>query len=223
MELIDMPGVNFSKIKKGTVFIKQGDTIPYLYYLKKGYFYRIHTTAKGGEVIYSIKSASEDISESIIGVFSLYGNHSSQTHIGRISQMDFVAMTDCEGYIIPKEIFYSYVQTDPDLLSRLLDVILDEYVRLIQNYQSHQEHSVANRLCQLLLEYSVPNKDNTIRSVQVKNTDLSGLLGIHAVTVSRIIRSLKTRNAVERAGKELYIIDVPQVERYAKGEPLIYQ
>lgn len=135
MTLTDLPGVRFTKMPKGTVFIKQGDPVEYIYYLTSGYFYRIMTTVKGDEVIYSIKSASEDMAQCLIGVFCLYGSHSSRTHAGRGSSTDFVAMTDCEGYMISKEEFYAYANDNPELLSRLLDVILDEYVRLIQNYQ----------------------------------------------------------------------------------------
>lgn len=108
MTLTDLPGVRFTKMPKGTVFIKQGDPVEYIYYLTSGYFYRIMTTVKGDEVIYSIKSASEDMAQCLIGVFCLYGSHSSRTHAGRGSSTDFVAMTDCEGYMIPKEEFYAY-------------------------------------------------------------------------------------------------------------------
>ncbi len=220
--LIHLPDVHFEKIKKGSVFIKQGDPVEYLYYLTKGYFYRIMTTVKGDEVIYSIKSANNDLAQCLIGVFCLYGSHSSQTHRGRIAAMDFVAMTDCEGYLIPKETFYSYVKSHPELLEALLDAMLDEYTRLIQNYQSHQEQSVANRLCQLLLEFSEPSNDNTLRMVFVKNVDLAGLLGVHKVTVARIIKSLKAINVVERIPQGLRIINVPELERFANGEYLEY-
>lgn len=222
MTLTDLPGVRFTKMPKGTVFIKQGDPVEYIYYLTSGYFYRIMTTVKGDEVIYSIKSASEDMAQCLIGVFCLYGSHSSRTHAGRGSSTDFVAMTDCEGYMIPKEEFYAYANDNPELLSRLLDVMLDEYVRLIQNYQSHQEQSVANRLCQLLLEHSTPNGDNTKWLVVLKNVDLAGFLGVHKVTVARIIKALKELEIVERDGSSLYITDVPGMERYANGAYLEY-
>lgn len=222
MNLIDMPGVHFATMKKGTVFIKQGEPVEYLYYLTKGYFYRIMTTVKGDEVIYSIKSASDDLAQCLIGVFCLYGSHSSRTHAGRPSTTDFVAMTDCEGYLIPKESYYDYAMTNPELLSHLLDTMLDEYGRLLRNYQSHQEQSVANRLCQLLLEYSEPNENNSSRIVTVKNVALAGFLGVHKVTVARIIKALKEKQTVKRCQNELCIIDVPQLERYANGEYLEY-
>lgn len=194
----------------------------FLYYLTSGYFYRIMTTVKGDEVIYSIKSASDDMAQSLIGIFCLYGEHSSQTHTGRISSTDFIAMTDCEGYLIPKETFYEYAANHADLLMHLLDAMLDEYLRLLYNYQSRQEFSVANRLCQFLLEYSEPNDDNTERYVTVKNVDLAGFLGVHKVTVARIIKSLKEDGSLERRKEGLTIIDVQKLERYANGAYLEY-
>lgn len=222
MDLIKMPGVHFEKIKKGTVFIKQGDPVEYLYYLTKGYFYRIMTTIKGDEVVYSIKSASDDLSQSLVGVFCLFGCYSSRTHEGRAASTDFIAMTDCEGYLIPKETFYAYAKEHPELLAHLLDAMLDDYTQLIRNFQSHQEQRVANRLCQLLLEYSDPNQDNTVRLVKVKSVDLARFLGVHKVTVARIIKSLKLNGTVERQHEGLYIIDVPRLERFANGEYLEY-
>lgn len=217
-----LPDVRFAKIKKGTIFIKQGDPVEYVYCITKGYFYRIMTTIKGDEVIYSIKSASNNLAESLIGVFYLYGSQSSRTHCGRLSLTDFVAMTDCEGYLIPKETFYQLAQYDPELLGCLLDTALDEYAQLIQNYQSHQEQSVANRLCRLLLEYSEPNDDNSSRLVLVKNVDLAGFLGVHKVTVARIIKSLKEQHIVERDNHDLRIVNVPLLEEYANGLYLEY-
>lgn len=131
-------------------------------------------------------------------------------------------MTDCEGYLIPKEAFYEYASDNAELLNHLLDAMLDEYVRLLHNYQSRQEFSVANRLCQFLLEYSEPNQDNTVRRVSVKNVDLAGFLGVHKVTVARIIKSLKEGGCLERRKEGLFIIDVPQLERYANGAYLEY-
>ena len=222
MDLTNLPGVRFTTIKNGTVFIKQGERVDHIFYLTSGYFYRIMTTVKGDEVIYGLKSASEDLSKCLIGIFSLFGNGSSRTHEGRLSSSDFVAMTDCEGYVIPKESVYTYLADNPEMMLLLLDVLADEYARLIKNYQAHQEQSVANRLCQLLLEHSTPNGDNTKRLVVVKNVDLAGFLGVHKVTVARIIKALKELEIVERDGSSLYITDVPGMERYANGVYLEY-
>ncbi|MDO4281101.1 MAG: Crp/Fnr family transcriptional regulator [Peptococcaceae bacterium] len=222
MKLIEMPGVRFTKMKKGTIFIKQGETADHIFYLTSGYFYRIMTTVKGEEVIYSVKSASEEMAKCLIGVFSLYGGDSSRSHQGRPSTTDFVAMTDCEGYLIPRAAFFQYIEGDALLANRLLDAMVDEYTRLLRTYQSHQEQGVANRLCQFLLEYSTPNADNTTRQVGVKNVELAGFLGVHRVTVARIIKSLKEEGILARTGNTLTVIDVARLEDYANGDHLEY-
>lgn len=56
----------------------------------------------------------------------------------------------------------------------------------------------------------------------MKNVDLAGFLGVHKVTVARIIKALKALEIVERDGSSLYITDVPGMERYANGAYLEY-
>ena len=150
MDLIEMEGVRFCKMKKGHVFLQQGEPVEMLYYLTRGTLYRSFTTARGDEVLYGIKKAQPDagLANSLVGVLSYYSED-------RICSTTFIAVTECEGYLVPGEVFGAYVKDKPALLLDIVQMAMREYHDLMINYQAHQEKHIANRLCQVLLNRAV--------------------------------------------------------------------
>lgn len=220
MDITKLQGVSFIEVKKGTSIIKQREPIDFVFYMTKGCLYRVLTTMKGDEVLIGIYYAG-DFEKSLIGALSLYGNNPPYGK-GMASTTSFVAKTNCEGYKIPKKVFEEYVAVHPELESKLLDFSLDEYNKLLRNYISRQEQCVANRFCQLLLEYSRPDENGTTRSVYISSMDLAGLTGLHKVTISRIMKALKDEEIVIRDKEGIKIINVPELKIYAEGKTLEY-
>lgn len=217
MELLEMDGVYFSKMNKGRVFIQQGEPVKMLYYLTKGTLYRSFTTARGDEVLYGIKKASPGagVAQALVGVLSLYNE-------GYVCSTSFTAMTECEGYLVPCDVFFAYVQDKPEILADILHLAMAEYRNLMINYQAHQEKHIANRLCQVLLNQAEQGADGNSYVRNISNLELAGFLGIHQVTVSKILKCLKQRQVIQRTKQGWQILDKPQLERLAAGEKLDY-
>lgn len=214
MPFRDLPGVTQCKFKKGERLIRAGEPIDYVYYLIKGSVYREVVTDKGYESTLSRKGGSNDIASSLVGVLAVYNRNTGGT-----STSDFVAHTDCTAYRIPVETCKEYLLQHPALLEAVLYCSLDEYTRVLQMFQSRREGTGTARLCALLLERSKVLEDGRMAvSRKCTNIELSKLLSIHKVTVSRMLRALKEEGVVERASEGLIILEPERLKQYANND-----
>ena len=213
--MLEVPGMVFCPIKKGEKIIEQGETVEHIYYLTKGTCYRVVLNDKGDEIIYGVKQ-TDTLAQSLVGVMSIYG--------GGVSANSFVAQTDCEGYYIPKEEFLAYAKHNPELLDELLHMAAREHYDLYLNFQSRQEGRIANRLCQMLLDQSQRTEEGEwLIDRSLMNVRLGQFLGIHTVTVAKIMKQLKAEGIIRRTAQGTLITDRAGLEAYAQGKRMVYQ
>ena len=213
--MLEVPGMVFCPIKKGEKILEQGEAVASIYYLTKGTCYRVGLNDKGDEIIFGVKQ-TDTLARSLVGVMSVYG--------GGASANSFVAQTDCEGYYIPKEAFLAYAKSNPELLDELLHMAAKEHYELYLNFQFRQEGRIANRLCQMLLEQASCTADGQwLIDRPVTNVRLGQFLGIHAVTVAKIMKQLKAENIIRRTAQGTLITDRSGLEAYAQGKKMVYQ
>ncbi len=212
MDLLKMPGVVYCEFEKNTRIIKQGEKIDFVYYLASGICYRKNITEKGDEVIYGVKESNNDFIQSILGVLILYTDG--------VSVHNFCARSKCCCYKIPKEAFLQWVKDKPDIITQILYMAMKELRELASLFQARQEGRVANRLCNLLLKNA--------RAIQGKlvvqgysNLEISQFLGIHKVTVARILRALKAGDIIDKGKEGIIILNEKQLAAYAKAEKII--
>lgn len=190
-----------------------------VYYLIKGTVYRELINDKGHESILSRKN-NADVADALVGVLSLY----NPTH-GAFSRYNFIAHTDCTCYRIPGEVCKAYLRSNPELLERVIQHSMREYNQILNLFQTHKEGMASAKLCALLLERAKETEDG-LRIVPRKctNVELSKLLSVHKVTVSRMIRALREEGVVERATEGLVLLQPERLKRYAENkEVLIYE
>ena len=213
MPFRDLPGVTQCKFKKGERLIRAGEPIDYIYYLIKGSVYREVVTDKGYESTLSRKGGSNDVASSLVGILALYNRNT-----GSASTSDFVAHTDCLAYRIPAETCKEYLRQHPLLLEGVLHCSMDEYHRVLNMFQSRREGSGSARLCALLLERARETEHGSVVPRKCTNVELSKLLSIHKVTVSRMLRALKEEGVVERTSEGLALLDLERLQQYAANE-----
>lgn len=208
-----MPGVTYCEFKKGETIISQGDKVEYIYYLISGICYRTEINAKGDAITYGTKQ-SGDFIKSLIGVLMLYSNVSSSAH--------FIAKSKCCCYKIPKDVFFQYINDKPEMLSQLLYLAERGYGHLLSLFRSKQEKTIANLLCELLLNNAVLKEGKLlVNKTFSNNAEIAGFLGIHKVTVSKILKTLKTEGVITKEKEGVIILDEEEMSRYAKVEKTI--
>ncbi|MBO5114882.1 MAG: Crp/Fnr family transcriptional regulator [Peptococcaceae bacterium] len=215
MPFRDLPGVTQCRFRKGERIMRAGEPIEYVYYLTKGTVYREVVTDKGYESILGSKGGA-DIARSLVGILAAYNRNNRD-----ISTSDFVAHTDCIAYRVPTEKCKEYLRQNPRLLEEVLQCSMDEYQRVIGLLQTKREGTASAHLCALLLERARDTEEGLVVSRKCTNVEISKLLSIHKVTVSRMLRALKEEGCVERSAAGLRILQPEQLRKYADGELIL--
>ena len=208
-----MPGVSACSYKKGSYIIRQGEPITFVYYLAGGTCYRSYINEAGEENIYNYWQAGN-----YIGALTLIADPSLT-----VSVSNMVAKTDCVGYKIPKESFLILLDEEPELVKALLYRAIEEIHDMNQNYMYMKDGKIANRICQVLLERAEEVEGQYIVDKSFTNAEQAKLLGVHPVTISRIMKALKEEGTITKGKHGITLTNRMQLERYSKGEKVNYK
>lgn len=201
---------------KGEIILRQGEITKYIYYLESGTCYRTHLTDKGDNIIYEIKEPDNTVN-------SLLGSLTTYTHSGK-SFYTFTARTTCHCHRISVAVFKKWVLENPLVLQELLELSMDQYGELRQAFQSYQEGRIANRLCQILLSCCKTIHGEPVIIKKYTFGEMASMLGVHQVTVSRIVRSLCNEGVLDRSPQGFHVLDYEKLQNYAnKEEQLLYK
>ena len=99
---------------------------------------------------------------------------------------------------------------------------LHYYEELKITYQAHQEGRAANQICRLLLKCAGQQEQNWIIEKKYSFSEMASMAGVHAVTVSRIVRHLCEQGIMEKQGDKLRVHNMDQLMRYANNEDTLY-
>ena len=196
MPFRDLPGAKLVHYKKGDILLASGEQLTHLFYLVEGVVNREIVTENGNETIVSIKTNESPI-DALVGVILLYRDSD-------ISNSTFVAKTDCTCYLIPKESYLEVANKSPELLLDTIRLMTRETKRLTELYNSK------------LLDQSRPKDGQTIVPAYWNNLEIAKYLGIHTVTVSRILKILKQSGALKRSPQGLVLTDPAKIAAYAE-------
>ena len=213
MDLRNFPNAKKCHFEQGDIIINQGEEISKIYYLLEGKVYRQMTTERGMETTLSIKSsANENNIEALIGVLVAYRNP-------RVSNGMFIAKTPCICLEIAIDDFIKYASKDAELLQKILFYSMDQYGNLLEFYRTKQDKDTVAKLCQQLLLNSKTGKTTGLKYVnKITNIELAERLGVHAVTVSRIMGALKKKDIIVKKNGKIIIKDEEYMESLINHE-----
>lgn len=211
MEAERFKGAVLQYYDKGKVLIRQGEPVTHLYYLVKGTVYREVVTPDGYETIPSVKTAASKGLPSLVGVLALFTGNENL-----VSNSSFITQSSCTCYKIPKDSVLEYLKANPDELIRVVELAMKEHASLFQLLVMRNEGQVANRLCKLLMDRCALKDGRYLVVGQNTNVDLAKFLGVHKVTVARIIRQLKEEGVIARHGSVISILKPDLMREYAE-------
>lgn len=198
---------DYCKIKAGSYIVREGEDLQYLYWLLQGECVRKIFTYKGREFLLGTK-ASQNSVDSILGLFIIYNGENGVSH------SNLIAKNDCECYRIPKIIFVEHVNNNPEILLEILYFASRERRKIIQTFLSMQEGNSTQVLCKLLIERLSSRKT----FVKFTNVDIANTLGIHRITVGKIVNFLVAEDIIEKHGQKLKIKNLVKLESLAYGD-----
>ncbi|TWH59198.1 CRP-like cAMP-binding protein [Desulfitobacterium sp. LBE] len=213
LKLSELPLKTYCEFNKGEYIIHQNEKINYVYKIVSGVCYRTDTSVKGSEIVYGIKSSASIGLESVLGSLILFA--------GRISTCNFVAHTKCCCYKIPCDDFYNYVVSHQELCVEMIQLAMKEHRAVNERFRAKSYGNTFGQLCKLLLDHSVIIDGE--RVVASFNNKLIGqYLGIHSVTVSKILKYLKADETIVKRKKGLVILDEHKLNSYANIDRVVY-
>ena len=210
-----IPGAVRCELKKGDIIIDEDELVTHVYYLTSGTVKRMAVDEDGTKNVLEIKTAVGSVS-SIIGIYILYTS-------SRCSQLVFQAKTDCVCYKIECEKYLKWVHDQPDILEETIKFLMLEFEILSYAFKGSSKKTTAKQVCKYLLDnvetdgqrYYIPKKYTT--------HDIACILGIHKMTLSKILRALREEMVIESNNREMVVLDYPKLQKYANEESLQYK
>lgn len=212
--LCQLPGTQLCHFNKGEYLIHQGDPLPYVYYLHSGQCERIEYSDCGNEIIFNTKMSGKGLN-ALVGLNNLWNPEP-------YSFSSFVAKTMVTASRIEATSAKEALRTRPDALDAIISLQMDNYLRLRALFKCHQERRTPNLLCELLLKNAAPNAEGWMVSKKLTNVSISHQLGVHQVTVAKIMTFLKKEGIVKRTPAGLKILNRDRLQDYAQGQKMDY-
>jgi len=207
---LDFTKLEKKVFKKGDFLFRNGDLVDYVYYIVTGAVQATFIGDYNIEYVNRYRDSADGGIEPWLGVAMLFQNNG-------ISDMDIMAATDVICYKIEKNDIIEYLLHNPELLLELYKDLCYQYDIRGERLALRQARRSDSALCSLLLE-SAKSIDGVICiDKQITNESLAKRLGLHPVTVSRILGQLIKENIISRSKQGLIICDKDTLMDYAAG------
>ncbi len=217
MPLRHLPNAELCYFKKGEYLIRQGEEIEFLYYLIDGTIHRMRINADGKETIVAIKKVKDESQylRSLIGVMILHDRHQQYG----IPNCSFIARTDCICYRIPIDSYRIFEEEHKEeVLRQLLSYAMDTYQELFEMRSSIFHKNASALLCTHILGHITTLDKQSVFEKRVSKAELSKLLGIHPVNLSKIFSALIKQDILEEHSTYYTILDDETLESIASGK-----
>lgn len=129
-----------------------------------------------------------------------------------------IAKTECTVYQIPLSTFRSLLRTDMDFNQFVMQTLANNYQEVLVHLHWRVEKSAIARLCYLLLEIAHSNRKQNLIPKFFTYAELAKYLGVHQVTVSRIMTKIKKLGYVKKCPEGLTIEDEKSLWTLAENE-----
>lgn len=196
--------------KRGEYIVKQGQAVEYIYFLACGKALRNIFTVKGDELIYDEVTADESV-YCLIGALTIYSPII-------IHETNFIAKTDCICYKIYYKDFFDFLSAYPSVMHELLYRALKSYHSVNLNFQAKQKGMAPARVCSFILENAQNANDSLILAKKFNISEIARYLGMHRITVNKIILTLIEQNICRYTKSGLKILDQTALKQYANNE-----
>lgn len=174
----------------------------YVYFLQEG-ICALHSVSPGGEErIYQYFQPND-----FIGFIPAYiHDYPDETFYA----FSITAKSDCVLYQIPAVSFRSYIDSHPELYRWLFQMTVAHYDCALRHCYALQKGDSFGSLCQVLTELASPCGNYHVLHRYFTYSELANYLGIHTITVTRLMKRLKDMGLIRKQG---HITVIPDIRR----------
>lgn len=181
----------------------------YVYFLEQGICALTSTSSDGRECIYQYFLTGDFI------CFTAVFNRAYPDEAFLAFAM--IAKSDCTLCQIPYSLFRGYVDAHPVLYRWLFEKAVTHYDNALRHSYSLQEGDNFRSLCQALVELATPQSPFPVLQKEFSYGELANYLGIHTITVTRLMARLKEQGVIMKNGHQTVIQDMKQLKILAGG------
>lgn len=175
----------------------------YIYFLKSGICSLQGETTEGETRIYLFQEAPR-----ILGYIPFIRNIEDDYTKGYYL-MSIQTRTDCVAYQVLAKDFMELYELDPEFREMIVGSVMTDYMKVLQNFHSQRNGSATNRICAMILELAEVNQGVMEIRDFMTYEDIANYLGVHVVTVGRIMSKLIQSGYVRKEKKHHLIIEKP--------------
>lgn len=106
--------------------------------------------------------------------------------------------TDCRMYKIPKNAFLNYLNTNLEFNQYMVRLLSENYHHTLAHFKQVQEESSVTVICRFLMSMYTETSDGPVLPRFFTHDEISKYLGLHIVTVSKIMLKLKSMGYIEK-------------------------
>lgn len=182
------------------------------YCLISGVCALLRFTRNGQEVIYHYFRGKD-----VIGGVPLFLSHEGVSRIHSLySFCTLYTKTECVLYKIPFSIIERKIKEEPELGYWISEGISRHFMEVISHMHSSKEDYTSGRLCRTLIELADEKQGRYELQKYFTYAELARYLGVHSVTVSKIMLVLKKMGVIEKEGHKTVIRDMERLRDLAE-------
>tara|TARA_R110000868_G_scaffold352576_1_gene613820 strand:- start:1556 stop:2248 length:693 start_codon:yes stop_codon:yes gene_type:complete len=196
-QLTNTPLQEAKKYKKGALIFKQGAIPRGVYYIRSGWVKIFKIGADGNEKILRLVTMNQ-----FIGYLSLIKRWNFRSSA--------IAVTDCEVYFIPKQIFLTLLAKDNNFAALVVEMLADELAESETHIDTLLCKNVQERLTNLLLgleQASDSNADYDDSLIRLPKKELAGIINITPETLSRHLMTLEGDGLINNNIKHIELLN----------------
>lgn len=125
------------------------------------------------------------------------------------------AKSACKLYRIPYPAFRDFVEQHPDCYRWLFETVIAHYDNALKHCHTLQDGDNFISLCQAISELAVADRSRYVLHKDFSYGELANYLGIHTITVTRIIGRLKDMGILAKEGHVTVILDMQRLKTLA--------
>ncbi|MGL4798562.1 MAG: Crp/Fnr family transcriptional regulator [Cellulosilyticaceae bacterium] len=197
---------------KGHVFYDVYENQTYVYCLAEGLCALTSLKDCGKEHIYYYLKPPN-----IIGCIPAFINASHHTDISDESFFLLVAKSSCTVYRLTQETFFEVIQKHPHLINVVLSNVVNTSRDLLKHSYLITEATASSKIASTLLSLSELKGSHYILHKSFSYIELSKYLGIHHITVARIIAHFKDEGIIAKHGRSIILTDLENLKLYAQN------
>ncbi len=123
------------------------------------------------------------------------------------------AKTPCVLYRLSAAQLAALLDGDRGFSRYMNQVLAENFHRLLHRFHAILDEDATQRLCRTLLEFAQPDGDALVMPSYFTHVEMSRYLGLHTVTVSRIMSHLKALGCVTGRGRQIVLQNPSRLER----------